>query len=329
MEHNENSTLPGETGHSSNAEGGMHTVIRESTYENALQPGDSTNPRPELVMLQGSHVNQKFPVDKKEIVIGRDLGADIVLKDPRSSRRHARIVFSNIEKPSEPPVCRLFDQGSANGTLVNDVAVPPEGTQLDDKDKLQIGHTIFGYFITSPEQPSLEKKLVELACNDHLTGLFNRATFMRVLEREVSRARRYERNVTMLFIEIDRIHHLTETHGPHCTDTIMREIGTRIEKFLRIQDILARYGESRLAAVLPETPFEEGEKVARRVCQLISSEPIRHGTSDLPVTVSIGVAHLDWDVDADGLNHFTDMVEKALQSAMLKGGNCAVAFQNP
>ena len=134
------------------------TVIEVVRNSNRHRPG---GPRryPVLIVLEGKQQNLRITLDKEEMVLGRDLNLDITVEDGLASRRHARLVYANIDRDQEIPDCRIFDEKSTNGTFVNEERVDPEGAWLSDRDRIRIGHTIFGFFIRDEEEIRLDLEL--------------------------------------------------------------------------------------------------------------------------------------------------------------------------
>ncbi|MCA9433127.1 MAG: FHA domain-containing protein [Candidatus Omnitrophica bacterium] len=111
---------------------------------------------PVLVILTGKDENRHFPINQPESVIGRDTRADLPLDDSKVSRRHSKVLYSNLGQTGEIPDCRILDLGSTNGTFLNGEEVLDEdGVWLQDRDRIQIGNTILGYFLMDQDAISL------------------------------------------------------------------------------------------------------------------------------------------------------------------------------
>jgi pSer/pThr/pTyr-binding forkhead associated (FHA) protein len=112
-----------------------------------------------LIVLEGKQQNLRITLNQEEMVLGRDMSSDIIVEDGLASRRHARLVYANIDRDQEIPDCRLFDEKSTNGTFVNEERVEPDGAWLSDRDRIRIGRTVFGFFIRDEEEIRLDLKL--------------------------------------------------------------------------------------------------------------------------------------------------------------------------
>jgi two-component system cell cycle response regulator len=257
---------------------------------------------PSLLGIEGALKSQRFTLDKEAILLGRDMGADILLRDPKTSRWHSRVVYENFGNPGQPPCCRVFDVGSTNGTHVNDERVGVEGRVLKDKDRIRIGHSVFAFFVHDEDDESLDRKLNEMITRDPVTGLLNMQVFRRVVHRETVRAKRYRRDLTLLLIGVDSLNNVRAAHGRAAGDTVLHHIATLLKRHYRANDLLARDKGDEIALLLPETDVAGADLVAERTCRAVSSEPVRYGAKEIPVTVCVGVADWSWEMgSADAL----------------------------
>jgi diguanylate cyclase (GGDEF)-like protein len=127
---------------------------------------------------------------------------------------------------------------------------------------------------------------------DPLTGVWNYRYLMTSLNREVERANRFDRSLSVLMLDLDRFKNVNDTYGHQSGDAVLREFAARVQAEIREVDTLARYGGEEFVVVLPETTARGAENLAERICSSIRSTPFVFEDSDveLPVTVSIGGA---------------------------------------
>ncbi len=129
-------------------------------------------------------------------------------------------------------------------------------------------------------------ELRELATTDALTRVANRGSFEINLERELSRASRTGKDISLLMLDIDHFKMVNDVHGHQRGDDVLRAVGQALRLASRRMDLVARYGGEEFAVIMPETSIEEAEVVAERIRELVAKV-----TQDvLPVTVSVGVA---------------------------------------
>lgn len=111
----------------------------------------------------------------------------------------------------------------------------------------------------------LMKDVQKLADTDALTGLANRRTFQKALEREVSRSARGGEPVSLLLLDVDHFKKLNDTQGHQAGDEVLRTAGRRLAEACREFDIAARYGGEEFAVILPNCSARESLMVAERL----------------------------------------------------------------
>ena len=114
-------------------------------------------------------------------------------------------------------------------------------------------------------------------------------------------ARRFERNLSVVMLDIDHFKKVNDKNGHATGDQVLREVAQRCTNIIREIDLFARYGGEEFTIVLPETDLGETQAVAERIRQLIGEKPFEIGKLNLEITISLGVASLipeDINIDA-------------------------------
>lgn len=135
--------------------------------------------------------------------------------------------------------------------------------------------------------------LREQSISDGLTGIANRRHFDAAIDKELRRARRSGRPLSMLMIDIDHFKAYNDQYGHQCGDDILiRVAATLAARLRRPLELLARYGGEEFAVVLAETAPPQALLLAQALRQLVAQLAIPHGAAGAGahVTVSIGVA---------------------------------------
>lgn len=190
------------------------------------------------------------------------------------------------------------------------------GTQLRrDAQKSMLG------FLLIQEKLALEQKLKEQieaqARTDDLTGVFNRRHFVELAERELERARRYNRPFTLLMIDIDHFKSINDTRGHSTGDVALQGVARVIGETLRGSDIFGRLGGEEFAVALVETGKAEAAEVARRICAAVAEAEIAAPKGGpVRLTVSIGMTQLDGrDIGFDAVLNEADQAMYAAKQA--------------
>jgi diguanylate cyclase (GGDEF)-like protein len=136
----------------------------------------------------------------------------------------------------------------------------------------------------------LREELRRQALRDSLTGLYNRRYLDESFARELSRAERQNRPLSVLIIDIDYFKHFNDTWGHAAGDAILRDVGQLLEGSVRASDIAARAGGEEFVLVLPDAALPEAVLRAEQLRQAVCTLQVRHTPQLPPVTVSIGVA---------------------------------------
>ena len=129
----------------------------------------------------------------------------------------------------------------------------------------------------------------ELAYTDPLTGAFNSRAFHEMTQAEIHRAVRYNRPLTMAYLDVDNFKMVNDTRGHSEGDALLRAIVAEIAKRARKTDVVSRLGGDEFAILLPETGQENALLAIRQIQESLSEETLK---KNWPVTFSIGVLTL-------------------------------------
>jgi diguanylate cyclase (GGDEF)-like protein len=137
----------------------------------------------------------------------------------------------------------------------------------------------------------LREALLLQATRDPLSGLHNRRSMQEYFEREIQRARRRERPLTVLLIDIDHFKRYNDTFGHASGDAALRFVADVLVSSVRSDDLACRYGGEEFVVLFPECPLAQAavraEEIRNRFKELYLERP---GELPGPVTVSIGIA---------------------------------------
>jgi len=131
----------------------------------------------------------------------------------------------------------------------------------------------------------------DAATMDKLTGVANRRALLVDLFNEVERANRYERPLSVAFVDIDHFKAVNDTYGHATGDVVLRGVAQVIQANLRATDTVGRYGGEEFMLILTETDVEEGAVLTEKLRTIVARERFAvEGNPELSVTISIGIA---------------------------------------
>lgn len=125
---------------------------------------------------------------------------------------------------------------------------------------------------------------------DDLTDLYNQRYLPLVLENEISRANRTQKNFCVLFLDVDYFKSVNDTRGHWIGSKVLVELGRLIKGSVRSSDYAFRYGGDEFVVVLIDSDTHSAEKVAERIRKKVEQTTFSIDGNDLNVTVSIGLA---------------------------------------
>lgn len=233
----------------------------------------------------GPDMGRRHVLGPGRLVLGRGDDQDIRVQDNSVSRTHA-VIEANTDGVF------ILDQKSLNGTFVNDVPVCG-AHQLGDGDYIRVGNAIFRFLTGGNVEAHYHEEIYRLTIVDGLTQINNRRYLEEFLEREVARAVRHRRPLSVLLFDLDKFKAINDQHGHLCGDHVLREMSGRVRPTIRREDLFARYGGEEFGMVLVETDHAQAVATGERIRRLVETTPFTFDGVTLNVTLSVGVATLD------------------------------------
>ncbi len=300
------------------------------------------------------YLNQKLTLEPNtNYMIGRQPECDVFFSQKSVSRQHAILTWVNS-------AFVIKDLNSTNGTYVNGKKISRE--QLYDKDKVQIGEHYLEFRIKSfnasddtiepsdtmilerniaemverMDDPSLakklsglktafmrqKKKLSDLAFRDRLTELYNRRYFDDKFLEEWERARRYDRHLSLIMIDIDHFKKVNDTYGHQKGDEVLATVALILQRSTRQNDIVARYGGEEIVVILPETDLAKATVVAEKY--RVNVQKFVPKEAGVKATISLGVA--SFSPKNDTSEKIIESADRALYKAKERGRNKVVKY---
>jgi two-component system, cell cycle response regulator len=263
-----------------------------------------------LVVIYGMDLGKKHNLSQPSLTVGRSSKSDIQIDQESVSRSHAKII--NTGK-----AILLRDLGSTNGTYVNDELI--DEYVLRDGDFIKIGRTIFKFLSGNNIENAYHEEIYRLTTVDGLTQIYNKRYFLETLEREISRAQRYHRDLSLIMFDIDHFKKVNDTFGHLAGDAVLKQLASVLKSRIRREDIMARYGGEEFAVILPEIGSVNAQTFAEKVRRIVEKTSFKFEDHQIPVTVSIGVAAVGAGIQSP--LEFIKLADDKLYQAKVEGRN--------
>jgi diguanylate cyclase (GGDEF)-like protein len=163
------------------------------------------------------------------------------------------------------------------------------------------------------------RRVEYLAYHDGLTGLPNRSMFSKLLAQRISEARRYDKQLAVAFLDLDRFKQINDTLGHEAGDQLLVEVAARLQGCVRDSDTVARLGGDEFVVLLPE--MEDGKQaivVAQKILAVIGKAFTLIG-HEFRVTASIGISV--YPQDGQDEQTLTKNADIAMYQAKAEGKN--------
>ena len=252
-----------------------------------------------------------------------DLEPDIVLIDATDSRMFEVLKAEHgIEYALLLP---LTDAGRMIGSL--HLGLQDDSLVLGAAEEDLLAH--LATMISSCFKAAVTRQQIsQLTLLDPLTQISNLRGFEKDIAREIARARRADKPVTVLLMEIDEYDDLYQHYGKRRGEFVVKKVTERISSDLRATDMMARLDAPKFAVLIPASGEMLGQDIAERMRRDIEDFPIDDGRGAvLQVCISVGL--VTWEpqqypaVDMPQLARQMETVAtKALDTARSRGGNC-------
>lgn len=170
------------------------------------------------------------------------------------------------------------------------------------------------------------KEIELLSQTDSLTGLWNRRHLEETLDIEFKRAKRYDKELSIMIIDLDHFKNINDTYGHMAGDEVLRQISSRIKDSQRETDFVGRYGGEEIVVILPETDLQTSINIADDIRKIIAQKPVEFENKIIKVTASIGISNL-----RDEHNNYPSIfaeADEALYSAKELGRNRVNFFKH-
>ncbi len=230
------------------------------------------------------------------IAINHQVPDLILLNVPAPASSEMRLIkqLRNLEKTTDTPIVMVSSHddsdlivlGLENGAS-DFVAKPFDPSELVARVEMHLR--------TVEKIKRLEnhnKMLSRLIHIDELTGLHNHRYFFRTLETEMNRSIRYGRPMSLVMLDIEFFKQINDAHGHLIGDSLLREFAHRLQKNVRRNDIVCRYGGDQFCVILPETDADATYGSVHRLLDSLRKPYVLHDR-EIGISIHYGVATLN------------------------------------
>jgi two-component system, cell cycle response regulator len=294
-------------------------MVDDRTIKNEGSYGANSCLIPTLTFLSGGVPGTELPLIQQKIRLGRGRECDVVITDPSISQQHAQLNCRRISGKGQAKEVRvvLRDLGSTNGTMVNQRRV--RRAVLKPGDTISLGRVILKYEQRDLSDRNFYDEIYRLVTTDPLTSLLNKETVLRELSDELTERKRYRAPLSILMISLDDFKSLNDTYGPSTGDLALQAVARLLQKNVRRQDRIGRFGYEEILVVLPETAAKGAASVAERIRKDIEGTISADLKIERDVTASIGLA--SYPMDGHTIETLLERVDAALYRAKALGKN--------
>ncbi|MGH9404191.1 MAG: GGDEF domain-containing protein [Terriglobia bacterium] len=165
------------------------------------------------------------------------------------------------------------------------------------------------------------------ATHDYLTGVWNRAGILDILQRECARMVRTKGKIAVIMADIDHFKAVNDTYGHLAGDDVLREVSRRMQSSVRSYDSIGRYGGEEFVIVLPDSEAMSGTQQAERLRNSVGEQPVETAGLMISVTLSLGVAVMSQS-HSDDYQALLRVADAALYRAKESGRNQTCTGKN-
>jgi diguanylate cyclase (GGDEF)-like protein len=230
-----------------------------------------------LYTAEDGLLGRRFDLGSPAFVVGGEAGCDIVLSDPVGSRCRVRIEIDPLKAEY-----LLVVERAVHPVLLNDEPVLQE-CRLNASSRIVVGRTGFVLLVGDELDARYAETIYRLTICDELAGVHNARYFREALEREILRARRHNRALSVIVLDLAQ----NPVADGIQEDALVRRAARALSGKFRRDEVLARYDRWRFAGVLPETSKDKAARFAGTLVERLAM------VQDGGIRAAIGVAALE------------------------------------
>lgn len=239
-------------------------------------------------------------------------------------------VFTVIDADSRQtppnPVRRALKANKTVKLPSNCLLVRRDGTEIPIEDSIAPIRNRLGaisgaviVFHDVSEARAMAKKILHMAQHDVLTGLANRTLLTERLTRALGLAKRKQKKIGLLFIDIDNFKHINDSRGHAVGDRLLQIIARRLESVVRITDTVCRQGGDEFVVLLTE--IEHSEDAAHVAEKMIAAFAVPQQIHEQPIAVTLSIGISLYPKDGSDVDALFQRADNAMYRAKVCGRN--------
>lgn len=260
--------------------------ITQTVQFSAIDP-DKRSREPRQAFLTvirggGADLGKHIVVDSS-VLLGRAPDCDLTIQDLGTSWHHARVSARGHDNYV------IEDLNSTNGTWVNGILLDATWT-LHEGEKIFLGETVVRFSLTDEMDLKFHHEVAQLVSTDPLTGLQSKRKFDNALDYALEIARREERSLSVVMMDMDGIKKINDTHGHLFGAQAIGETGRLIARVLGQQGRACRFGGDEFTAFLPGHDKDAAVRIAEKIRLELESANLQLNSIALRPTISLGIS---------------------------------------
>jgi len=195
-----------------------------------------------------------------------------------------------------------------------------------DNDNVRLLTVIAQQVGMAMENADLYSEMHELAITDNLTGAYNRTYFHTIIKAELINAEKDCYEIAVAMLDIDNFKRVNDTYGHLFGDKVLKSIAALINKSIRSDDVMARFGGEEFIILFPHTSLTEAYEIVEELRKKIASTDIKDNTVCVSISASFGIA--SFPQNSSNIMELLKNADDALYDAKNSGRNCVKVFKS-
>lgn len=237
-----------------------------------------------------------------------------------------KVIDADSRQPPPNPVRRALKANKTIKLPSNCLLVRRDGAEIPIEDSIAPIRNRLGaisgaviVFHDVSDARAMAKKILHMAQHDVLTGLANRTLLTERLTRALGLAKRKQKKIGLLFIDIDNFKNINDSRGHAVGDRLLQIIARRLESVVRVTDTVCRQGGDEFVVLLTE--IEHSEDAAHVADKMIAAFAAPQQIHEQPIAVTLSIGISLYPNDGGNVDALFQRADSAMYRAKMCGRN--------